>query len=237
MQYLNTPFFNNRETDINILMFHCSALTLSEMVATLAQNELSCHYIIDEKGQIVQLVEETKRAWHGGVGYWRGIDKDINSHSIGIELCHPTLGQTPYPDEQINSLINLSKQIITRHKIKPQYIIGHSDSAPTRKPDPGKNFPWQYLAQQGIGLWYDLRKKSPLTDIKELLSSIGYDTSSPQNTAASQFAFARHFIPHLIPYEEDIQHLVETIYPQELNLSNHPQFLPSLQAVCYSFND
>ena len=172
MQYYSTDFFNERKANIDILMFHCSALNKSEMIETLHKKELSCHYIIDEEGEVLQLVDEDKRAWHGGIGFWRGIDTDINSHSIGVELCHPTLGQTPYPEKQIDSLITLSKEIVGRYNIKPNYVIGLSDSAPTRKADPGKCFPWKYLAQKGVGLWYDANKISSLTDIPQLLTKV-----------------------------------------------------------------
>lgn len=237
MQYLSTSFFNERKTKIDILMFHCSALNKSEMIETLNQNELSCHYIIEEDGNITRVVRPDRRAWHGGVGFWRGIDTDINSHSIGIELCHPTLGQTAYSENQINSLIKLSKQLIRRYNIKPQNIIGHSDSSPTRKPDPGKCFPWQDLAQKGISLWYDIHKTSEITDIQQLLSSIGYDTRSTEAVKASLYAFARRFVPNLIPTDNNIQHLVDNVYPDNINFINNKDFIKILQAVSYSFND
>jgi len=259
MQYIPSSFYNERKTNIDTLMFHCSALNSQEMIDVLNQNELSCHYIIDENGKIIQLVDESKRAWHGGIGFWRDIDTDINSHSIGIELCHPTLGQSPYPEKQINSLISLSKQIINRYDIKPNYIIGHSDSAPTRKADPGKFFPWEELSKHGIGLWYDLNKTNPSADIKDLLSSIGYDTRTQETLTASLYAFARHFFPELIDIDINIQHLEQNIYPKKLerfhsgysnatiisnkfNLSqikfyNNNKFIKTLQAVSYSFND
>ncbi|MEL6587559.1 MAG: N-acetylmuramoyl-L-alanine amidase, partial [Pseudomonadota bacterium] len=46
--------------------------------------EVSCHYIIDEDGSLVQLVADDRRAWHAGVGQW-GESTDVNSRSLGIE--------------------------------------------------------------------------------------------------------------------------------------------------------
>ena len=36
--------------------------------------------------------------------------------------------------------------------------MGHSDIAPIEK-DPGEKFPWKYLAEYKIGIWYNLPKK------------------------------------------------------------------------------
>ena len=49
---------------------------------------VSSHYVVLENGSIVQMVSEGKRAWHAGVSVWGG-DPDINSRSIGIEVCNP----------------------------------------------------------------------------------------------------------------------------------------------------
>ena len=147
------------------------------------------------------------------------------------------MGQTAYSEKQINSLIKLSNQLIRRYNIKPQNIIGHSDSAPTRKPDPGKCFPWQYLAQKGIGLWYDINKTTEITDIQQLLSSIGYNTDTAEAIKASAYAFARRFVPNLISTDNNIQHLVDNVYPDNINFIYNKDFIKILQAVSYSFND
>ena len=208
------PYYDERQTDINMLMFHCSAQNTSNMINVLNSLHLSCHYIIDTDGSITQVVEEHKRAWHAGLGSWRDIKSDLNSHSIGIELSHHSLGQDNYPHQQINSLIQLSQELIKRYSIKPQYIVGHSDTAPTRKPDPGMCFPWQELANAGIGLWYDIKNANKIknNDILQLLSSIGYSTNTTEEQQASIYAFARHFLPELSNKEDNLQHLVDNVF-------------------------
>jgi N-acetylmuramoyl-L-alanine amidase len=237
MRYIPSQFFNDRQTNIDVLMFHCSALSAQKMVDILNQAELSCHYIVDTDGSVTKLVEENKRAWHAGLGSWRKIQEDMNSHSIGIELSSPSLGQNPYPQQQIESLITLSKEIINRWHIKPQNIIGHSDSAPTRKPDPGKAFPWQFLARHNIGLWYDISQatQAPTDNLKTLLSGIGYDTSTPENYTASQYAFARRFLPEKVNTVNDIQHLIDNVYPPTSDFSRDKQFITVAQAVYMRF--
>ena len=60
-----------------------------------------------------------------------------------------------YPDEQIATVIELVKDIVKRHQIRPQHIVGHSDIAPQRKVDPGPKFPWKRLADAGLIPWPD----------------------------------------------------------------------------------
>lgn len=230
-----SPFFNERRTCIDVLMFHCSALSVDDMLAVLKEKELSCHYVIAEDGTVIGVVPEDKRAWHGGTGFWREIETDVNSHSVGIELCHPDMGQSPYPETQINALIALSRDIIGRYGIRPQYIVGHSDYAPERKPDPGKCFPWQYLATQDIGLWYDENLRCTETDISALLSKIGYDTRNRRVLKASQYAFARRFVPELVAVDSDIKHLIDTVFPDNTDFGENRRFLKVLQAVCHAY--
>jgi len=65
------------------------------------QAEVSAHYLISNTGVVEQLVPEEMRAWHAGVGTWRGLD-DINSRSIGIEL--DNRGTHPFSEPQMTSL-------------------------------------------------------------------------------------------------------------------------------------
>ena len=59
----------------------------------------------------------------------------------------------PFKQAQIDQLILLLKQIVARHGIKPENILGHSDIAPQRKQDPGPMFPWKQLADAGLVAW------------------------------------------------------------------------------------
>jgi N-acetylmuramoyl-L-alanine amidase len=65
--------------------------------------------------------------------------------------------------------------------------------APGRKVDPNRNFPWQLLASQGFGLWYDTTNTvvPEHFDTLRALRIIGYDVSHP--VAAIQ-SFKLHFI-------------------------------------------
>ena len=109
--------------------------------------EVSAHYLIAADGRIWQMVEEDHRAWHAGAGDWQG-RADVNSRSIGIELDNS--GHVPFSNPLMTALESLIGQVLLRHDISPDGVIGHSDLAPGRKIDPGPKFDWARLARQGL---------------------------------------------------------------------------------------
>jgi len=149
-----SPNFNERKSNkIQFIIIHYTAIkSISESIKYLCEkkNKVSAHYIISKKGKIYSLVSEKKRAWHAGQSYWNGII-DMNSNSIGIELDYlPEKEDTKYSKELINSLIELIKKLKKKHAVASENILGHSDIAPYRKIDPGKNFPWHLLENKNF---------------------------------------------------------------------------------------
>lgn len=153
--------------------------------------EVSAHWLIAEDGTSEALVDESVRAWHAGVGSWGRVD-DVNSRSIGIELANT--GTHPFPEPQMVALEHLLAQIIARWNIRPERIIGHSDLAPGRKPDPGARFDWRRLARQGLSIWEDA--DPALADMPFLPSArrFGYSADVPQDDLLN--AFRLRFRPY-----------------------------------------
>lgn len=145
-----------------LIMHYTGMANAAKAVDWLAREEsrVSCHYVIDEKGVITQLVPERLRAWHAGVSEWHGAD-DINSRSIGIEIHNPGHddGYPAFPKAQMAAVMALGKDIVRRHRIAPCDVLAHSDVAPERKIDPGEKFDWAWLAGEGLGVWV---KPSPV---------------------------------------------------------------------------
>lgn len=117
-------------------------------------SKVSSHYLAYEDGRVFQLVDEAKRAWHAGRGTWDG-ENDMNSCSIGIEIANGghDFGLPDFTEPQIQSVMTLVRTILDRHGLDPRAVIGHSDLAPSRKPDPGEKFPWKRFAQAGLSIW------------------------------------------------------------------------------------
>lgn len=218
--------FNERAHPIEMLVIHSMAHGAIDGIARLDELELSSHYVIDFDGTIWQCVSEDKRAWHAGVSSWRGLD-DINSRSIGIELCHRSLGQSAFNKRQIKALISLCREIIDRWHISPDMIVAHSDIAPTRKSDPGKAFPWQELAANNIGIWYGSRFAEE-NDIAKMLSFIGYDVTDIE---AAAYAFCRRFLPNKVS-TMPVHRLLDHPCPNKASqILDDRQFITALQNI------
>ena len=118
------------------------------------RSKVSCHYLINRKGIIFNLVKDQNIAWHAGKSMW-GKYKNLNKNSIGIELVNKghRFGYQPYTKKQIKKLVQLCKSLKKKYKVKNRLILGHSDISPLRKIDPGEKFPWYYLSSHGIGIY------------------------------------------------------------------------------------
>jgi N-acetylmuramoyl-L-alanine amidase len=176
---------------------------------------VSAHYVIEEDGVIWHLVPEDRRAWHAGLSCWAG-RRDINAHSIGIELVNPghEWGYRPFPEPQMAALEALARDIMTRHPIRGKFVLGHSDVAPQRKTDPGELFDWARLARAGIGLWPDFAAEpngipKDAAAAQRLLAEIGYEVPQTgaldEATRAVVTAFQRHFRPKLCDGTLDLE--------------------------------
>ena len=198
-----SPNFDERALPVSMIVLHYTGMPDAESAIdrlTSPKARVSAHYVVKEDGEVLQLVDEEKRAWHAGKSYWRGTT-DINSASVGIEIVNPghEFGYRPFPDEQIASVIPLVADIKDRHGIGRGNIVGHSDVAPGRKEDPGELFPWPALAKRRLAL------PSPTRDLMDpfwtdagfllALERFGYDVTDTQKAV---IAFQRRFRPDLI---------------------------------------
>lgn len=218
---------------IKVLVIHYTADDFDSSLATLTDKQVSSHYLVpavppryNGKPRIWQLVPEQELAWHAGISAWRGATR-LNDTSIGIELENRGWQKSagvkyfaPFEPAQIQALIPLAKDIIARYHIKPENVVAHADIAPQRKDDPGPLFPWQQLAQQGIGAWPDAQRvnfylagRAPHTPVEtasllELLARYGYDVKpdmTPREQRRVIMAFQMHFRPTLYNGEADAE--------------------------------
>lgn len=160
---INTDYLSQGQSSrVQYVVLHYTSTDLPHSLALLTGADVSSHYLIgDQPAPIIyRLVDEERRAWHAGESEWQGRTW-LNASTIGIELVNPgyrTLADgsrewQPYPAQQIDLLILLLQDLVRRHQLPVDAIIGHSDVAPQRKVDPGPLFPWQRLADAGLIRW------------------------------------------------------------------------------------
>ncbi|MCP3028969.1 LysM peptidoglycan-binding domain-containing protein [Halobacillus sp. A5] len=130
---------------------------------------VSAHYMIGRDGEIYQLVDEDRAAFHAGDGSLSGFpeyDNDMNQRSIGIELLalgteeemssmmSPETYQSidsadiGYTEDQYKALDKLLEDIEQRHPAIQRdrdHIVGHDEYAPDLKTDPGSLFKWSEI--------------------------------------------------------------------------------------------
>ncbi|MGY6627085.1 MAG: N-acetylmuramoyl-L-alanine amidase [Oceanicaulis sp.] len=197
-----SPNFNPRNQPVSMLVLHYTGMESGQAALDRLRDpgaKVSAHYLVEEDGRVFALVDEGDRAWHAGAGAW-GACTDVNSASIGIEIVNGghDFGLPDFPDVQIEAVIALSREILTRHDIAPRNVIGHSDMAPSRKSDPGEKFPWARLAAAGIGLWPDApAPAAPQADAMWCLAMIGYPVQDHSLDDVVR-AFQRRYRPGLI---------------------------------------
>ena len=211
-----SPNFDRKKRSISTvkyLIFHYTGMR-SENAAikrlTSKSSKVSCHFLIKKNGTIIKIVPDLYIAWHAGISSWKK-DKSLNSNSIGIEISNPghDYKYKNFSQKQITSIIDLSKNLKKKYKIKKENILGHSDIAPLRKKDPGEKFPWKLLNKKKICLWHNLSEKNckKLRGIKlnnsdnffQLLFKFGYKSTNDKNEKIKIYKnFQRRFRPQLI---------------------------------------
>ncbi len=109
----------------------------------IANLKVSAHVFISRKGQLIQFVPFSKRAWHAGVSCFDGREQ-CNDFSIGVEL--EGHDDESFEAVQYSRLAELTRVLVDAYPaIVPDGIVGHSDIAPGRKTDPGPHFDWRYF--------------------------------------------------------------------------------------------
>ena len=222
----SSPNFNERPQPalIDILVLHYTGMESGDAaIARLCDpaSKVSAHYVVEENGEVLRLVEEDKRAWHAGVASWAGIN-DVNGRSIGIEVVNGghDFGSPPYPDIQMRAVAALCREIISRHPIASRSVVAHSDIAPGRKADPGEWFDWQRLAKAGVGVWVEpvpivggpvLKlgdRGDPVSELQFQLANYGYGVEVlgvfDAKTEVVVRAFQRHFRPERVDGVADL---------------------------------
>ena len=219
MQYkaIKSPNFSRttrKSNKIKFLVIHYTGMqskraSIARLISM--KHEVSCHYLIDRRGKITQMVEDNRVAWHAGKSKWKNV-VNLNKYSIGIELVNKghQFGYENFSKIQIINLIKVCIKLKKKYKIKKINVLGHSDIAPLRKLDPGEKFPWKKLSKYNLGTWYkDSKKNFSLVNKKKIenlffknLYIIGYRYFNvKKKSKKDKFiikAFQRRYLPQKV---------------------------------------
>ena len=212
---------------IKFIVFHYTGMqseieSIKRLKNTLSK--VSCHYLINRKGLITQMVKDNKVAWHAGKSKWKNF-KNLNENSIGIELVNKghEFGYQNFNNTQIISLINLCRTLKKKYLIKKENFLGHSDIAPLRKQDPGEKFPWKKLSRHKIGCWcgeskiklkFSKKKKLKSLFFKNLYK-IGYRYFQVNKRVKKDKFIIKAFQQHYLP-----NHITGTIDQKTFKISH-----------------
>lgn len=220
-----SPNFDNRPANqaIDTIIIHTTdgptyqgAIDRLTDISVPLANRVSAHYVIKSTGEIVQLVELSKRAWHATY---------YNNRSIGIEMVGLHDQKSTWNAQNLDALENLTAYLVKKYSIPivhPQGdastypkclftesgLIGHSQIQPEpgcnaykAKPDPGPYFPWERFVQN---VQTKVSSKSS--------SQVGLDVSfygQPQNPFSPSlvgqctwFVYGKLLENHLLPNEK-----------------------------------
>jgi N-acetylmuramoyl-L-alanine amidase len=259
---------NKATADMVIIHFTAASFRSAMNTFTNPKSQVSAHYLIPDTTdptykerdhddmQIFQLVPVDKRAWHAGRGAWKGLE-DVNSRSIGIEIVnqatdvHGNFTFPPYKSDQIQAALQLLRDIFVRYPhIRPENVIAHSDMT-SRKSDPGPQFPWKELGENGLAAWYEAPQRAYLlerieqnnlpTDRSTMIRAMkeyGYSVSEEMSNTeykAMVRAFQMHFCPEECGYSGEMNNkTAATLYA--VCCKYCPDALPQI-TNCIDWND
>ncbi|NVK25061.1 MAG: serine hydrolase, partial [Gammaproteobacteria bacterium] len=106
----------NKSNRIKFLVMHYTAIDYQKSFSVLVNEGtgVSSHYLVPERRddsyqesdiKVLQLVDESERAWHAGRSYWQG-RTNLNDQSIGIEIVNvPNCHKETIVEEYDNELV------------------------------------------------------------------------------------------------------------------------------------
>ena len=152
--FIASPNYGNRNgTPIDSVVIHTTEVSLQGTIDifTNPANQVSAHFVVAPNGDIYQMVDTAKRAWHATY---------FNSRSVGIEMVGYAHQASTWNDNNLASLVDLLSWILDANPLIPlthpsgdaydypgdRYntpgLVAHGQVQPWNRTDPGPYFPW-----------------------------------------------------------------------------------------------
>jgi N-acetylmuramoyl-L-alanine amidase len=146
--FVPSPNQSARSNGATVTAVIVHATVIPTLEATTRQfltrsSQVSAHYVVGRDGAVVQMVEDTARAWHAGVSELEGV-KGVNDFSVGIEIVNLNDGRDPFTDAQYEAVAAIIRHLREQYMIPDSRIVSHEFIARPagRKSDPrGFDFP------------------------------------------------------------------------------------------------
>ena len=132
-------------------------------VSVMRDGRASFHWLIpdedeDEHGKIIwACAPETLAAWHVRNSVHHPLVNDnknlVNHWSLGIELVNTQVND-PFSDWQVKMAADIVKYCWAKYP-NLEYIVSHAMLDPTRRTDPGVQFPWEDFKAQVLDEGFD----------------------------------------------------------------------------------
>lgn len=146
-----SPNYDDRPNgETSAIVLHSGEGTKKSDLETLLNDNVppikrvSAHYYVDRQGNVYELVDPHKRAWHAGTSLYLG-RTSWNDFAIGIETEHKS-GQN-WPQSQCTAIKELCEMLIGQFHIQQKWIAAHRWLAPRRRSDPSN---W---SNESLNVW------------------------------------------------------------------------------------
>jgi len=127
---VDTRVYDSRGgADIALLILHHTGSSNehgdAEWLSTYHTNPVSCHQLVLRDGDLVQIVPNEGRAWHAGQSAW-GEWEDLNTTSVGIEICNKGDGTEFYTMQQKQIVAATVAYNCARYKVRDENVVSHA---------------------------------------------------------------------------------------------------------------
>ncbi len=152
-----SPHFSSRPStqSIDAIVLHTTegSFTSNGVVSWFQNPEsnVSSHFIVDYEGEIIQMVDIDKKAWHATY---------YNSRSIGIDFCGKAGDPDTFNDLNMEAMVELVAWLCYTYDIPAIHpsgdaydypndnldepgIVAHGQVQPWNRTDPGPHFDWE----------------------------------------------------------------------------------------------